>query len=297
MNSSSENDEVIDLLRSENKRLQDKIRRLQNEVKNLREEIAVLTDKLELSHEDVLRLKIMDRAPFTMWACDRDCKIVLWTHQCESIYGYKKREAIGADFVELFVDEPEKKAAREDCVDIIDNDVVFRNFIAQDIAKDGSYRYMLTNCFRIWDSELNEWLQAEVALEIRDIHEAIKEHRNLREAGIWLAAQRKRMLEIEKKDLESRARIVYLEREMKIREKEREIRRYISRLRKEGQEQLADSLELSTTEQFSSDSQKLKNAFEVLLKSIKSCQSLQECEKLQEEVIQFEKESALRGDL
>ena len=43
---------------------------------------------------------------------------------------------------------------------------------------------MLTNCFRIFDEDNNQFLQAEVGLEISDLDQRVGEHRTLREYGI-----------------------------------------------------------------------------------------------------------------
>jgi hypothetical protein len=43
---------------------------------------------------------------------------------------------------------------------------------------------MLTNCFRVFDSKRNCYIQAEVGLEISDLQLKVDEHRRLREVGI-----------------------------------------------------------------------------------------------------------------
>lgn len=190
--------------------------------RELRERVQIAEQRRILTHEDALKLAIIDRAPFTMWACDRDFKIVLWAGQCEQVYGYRAHQAKGKNYLKLFVDEPERPDSQADCIAIIDDDVVFRNFIAEDVAKDGSKRYMLTNCFRIWDDEKKDWLQAEVAIEISDIHLAIQNHRTLREAGIAMVAMQKRILEVEQKELASRVRYSLEEKSDELRRKEEE---------------------------------------------------------------------------
>jgi hypothetical protein len=52
----------------------------------------------------------------------------------------------------------------------------------------------LTNCFRIWDEDENEYLQAEVALEAPELAPMIEEHRTLRELGIKRMAEYERIL-------------------------------------------------------------------------------------------------------
>ncbi len=263
---------------------------LRKTVGTLQKKILELEEHPAISHEDTLRLAIIDRAPFTMWACNRNFEIVLWTPQCEANYQRKKREAIGADFVELFVSEPEKKDAREDCIDIIDNNENFINFIAEDFAKNGSPRYMLTNCFRVWDKENGEWLQAETALEISDIEEALKEHRSLREAGIALVAKSKRYLEIEQKDLSSRAGIAYAGRLDILRRQKDQLSQYIARLNREGNQEVADGLKQSSAKENQGERKRLKGRMEELISAISNADTLDMCELLAGEVEKFEKE-------
>lgn len=49
----------------------------------------------QLSREDKLKLAIFERAPFTIWACDKEYRIRLWTGKCEQIYGYAKCDVQG----------------------------------------------------------------------------------------------------------------------------------------------------------------------------------------------------------
>lgn len=173
---------------------------LLNEINQLKAKIAEL-ERRAIAHEDKLKLAIFERSPFTVWACDRNFRIVLWNKVCEKIYGVSAREAIGSDYADLFVDPVEEEESRKDCLSTIDNDVVFENFLAYDHASDGTRRTMLTNCFRIWDDEKEEFLQAEVALEISDLQLRIDEHRTLREVGIARLEQQKKLIDLRKTDL------------------------------------------------------------------------------------------------
>src|SRR5688500_5691724 len=74
-----------------------------------------------------LKLAIFDRLPMPVWACDRECRIVFWNDAAARLYGFPEEEAIGHDFVDLFVNIPEREKARIDCADIIDNNRPIRN--------------------------------------------------------------------------------------------------------------------------------------------------------------------------
>jgi PAS domain-containing protein len=86
----------------------DNVDRLKIEIDSLKSRIAEL-EKHQLSSEDRLKLAIIDRCPFTVWACDRNFRIVLWNSVCEQIYGHNSKEAIGADYADLFVDPVEEE--------------------------------------------------------------------------------------------------------------------------------------------------------------------------------------------
>lgn len=202
---------------------------LVNEVKSLKSRISQL-EKAQLTEEDKLKLAIIDRMPLTVWACDRNFKIVLWNEHSQEVYGYRKDEAFGSDYTELFVDHPEREQAKIDCIKTIDQDVVFKNFIADDIAKNGTRRNMLTNCYRVWDSERNEFLQVEVAVEISDLELRKAEHRTLREVGIALIEQRKKIFDLQKNDLLSRLSAMYYIKLRVIEKEEDRLNYYMERM-------------------------------------------------------------------
>lgn len=130
--------------------------------------ISLLKEKEKqraFSYEDQMKLLILDQSPFTIWASDRNCIIKFWEGQCEHHYGYTRDEAIGKDFVDLFVDEHEAQTAREDQINIIDNGAVYHN-IANDHGKEGNNLYLITNCRRIRDIKTGEIWNAEMGLTI-----------------------------------------------------------------------------------------------------------------------------------
>lgn len=152
-----------------------------------REELIMYIDNLKkmraFTEEDRFLLKILDASPFTIWASDRDCIIQFWEGQCESLYGYKKSDAIGKDFVDLFVAVDEQKAAREDQLKIIDTGEVFHN-IANDYAKTGNTLRLLTNCWRMKSPDSDEYWNVEMGLivdffyqEMERLEEIISESR------------------------------------------------------------------------------------------------------------------------
>ena len=125
------------------------------------------------TYEDKVKLLILEKAPFTVWASDRNCIIKLWTKKAEVLYGYSQEEAKGKDFVDLFVAEDEMLQAREDQKDIIDNGTEFHNF-ACDKAKNGNTIKLLTYCNRIEDPASGEFWNAEIGVVMDYYEEEIK---------------------------------------------------------------------------------------------------------------------------
>lgn len=181
---------------------------LLEEIDTLKSRISEL-ERNQISNDDKLWLAILKRLPFTIWACDRNFRIVLWNRVCEDVYLIPASKAVGNDYLELFIDPAELAQSKDDCLAIIDNDETFENFLAYDHANNGARRTMLTNCFRIWDDERKEYLQAEVALEISDLELRKDEHRTLREVGIARLEQQKKALDLQKDQLLNRLSQIY----------------------------------------------------------------------------------------
>ncbi len=153
-----------------------------------REELLSILTNLEnkraFTYEDQLKLTILDKSPFTMWASDRNCIIRMWEGQCESMYGRKKEDVIGRDFVDLFVAPDEQAAARRDQLEIIDNDKDFHN-IANDQGRNGNTLQLITNCFRIKDPDTGEYWNAEMGIAIDYYEEEKKQlERNIEEGKL-----------------------------------------------------------------------------------------------------------------
>jgi PAS domain S-box-containing protein len=172
---------------------------------NLRESLEELQQRYSaLAHEyeqlkhllngpqTEIKLAIFDRLPMPIWACDRDCRIVFWNAGAARLYGYSAEEAIGKDFVNLFVNKPEREKARIDCVDIIDNSRPIKN-MADDIDKHGNTRKLVTQCFPIYNVEGHSGLQVEISYEVQDIERLQAELAEMQEAYKRTEAQREEL--------------------------------------------------------------------------------------------------------
>lgn len=113
---------------------------------------------------------LLDQVPVSFWMSrgrDGGYEIVLWNEAASRIYGFSKEEAIGASFLDLFVDEPQKDQAREDADRIIAGIplvVPAVNCIAIDRDREGHPVALLTNAFRV--EFQGELFQAELAVDL-----------------------------------------------------------------------------------------------------------------------------------
>lgn len=178
--------------------LQSQLDELQQKYASLNHEHEKLKHLLSAPHAE-LKLAIFEHLPNPIWACDRHCRIVFWNEGAARLYGYSADEAIGRDFVDLFVNEPEQEKARLDCVDIIDNNRPIKN-MADDIDKHGNTRKLVTQCFALYDVEGHSGLQVEMSYEVQDIErlqaELLKIQQAFRQAEQEREELRRKLLDV-----------------------------------------------------------------------------------------------------
>ncbi|MCG8345772.1 MAG: TIR domain-containing protein [Chlorobiales bacterium] len=144
-----------------------------------------------VSYEDRMKLAFLDEAPFTIWACDINRKIKLWEGKCEIIYNKKKEQVIGSDFVEEFVSADEKEDAIEDCENIISTGQHVHNLAEDKDCFGHKIMTLYTHCFRVYDVETQEPLQAEMAVRI-NVQDELMRFERIKERG--------RILDVANKD-------------------------------------------------------------------------------------------------
>lgn len=254
------------------------------ELKALRQRIAELEQRRAASREDRLKLAILDRSPFTMWACKRNFEIVLWSANCEGIYGYSEADAIGQNYLELFVSPPEREQSEIDCLRIIDEDYVQNNFLAYDQAKDKTVRTVLTNCFRIWDKELDDYLQAEVALEVSDLELRKEEHRRLREVGIERLAREDRLKGLRREKLLNQLQHRYFEKVDVVVRQERNIKEWKTKIRRMLDAEKAEEVTKSQLEDIQYRKEKIENRRKELYNRIISATTVEGLEGIEYEL-------------
>lgn len=135
-----------------------------------------------------LALEILRKASMTCWAAEGEeagYAIRLWSPGAEHVYGYTAEEALGQSYLDLFVKPAERQKAIFDHREIIETGSSYVwNWEADDDAKDGSSRTIITNCFRLWDPSRQVWLLAELGVDLKDKGDAERKLRALQESAI-----------------------------------------------------------------------------------------------------------------
>lgn len=255
------------------------------------EEINKLIKEKSSCRVDMLKLKILDQIPFTMWACDRDFKIILWTCDTERIYGHNEMEAIGKNYLELFVDQYEREQSKIDCIKIIEGNLVQKNFIATDHSKDGRRPMLATNCFRIWDEETQDYLQAEVSLDISDIHEKINEYKDCLVNWAREVGQKDKTIKSYKGSLLNRVKEIHEHKFRSFIHKEDERNNFIKESRKIKGDAVVNKLKFEYAEK----NRKLKKALDAnenyLKTRILGAKTAEELDELDKKIFRYNKKS------
>lgn len=132
---------------------------------------------------------VLQQAQLSVWVADNadgDFAIKLWNPGAEMIYGYSPAEALGRNYIELFVSPKDRVEAIDSHRRIVEEGREFVwNFVADDISKDGTSIAVLGNSFRVWDEESERYLYAEVGIDISNFEHIGKQ---IERAGLlgWL---------------------------------------------------------------------------------------------------------------
>lgn len=144
--------------------------------------------------EDRLKLQILDQVDFTIWACDSKFEIKLWEGTCEKIYQKKREDALGQNYLKLFVTPIERYQSKIDCEKIIKTGEPQPFRLCDDEDGRGFPVQIITQCCRIRDDD-GQPLQAEMALNVN--YEKLK-----RESQIFVDARNRENNEIEQTRME-----------------------------------------------------------------------------------------------
>ena len=94
--------------------------------------IIKLKQMRAFSYDDQIKLIILDKMPCSIWAADKSCTITFWDGKCERIYGLPKNQAIGYNYLDLFVSKDDFPTAKHDHQTIING----RNLPFYKLAED-----------------------------------------------------------------------------------------------------------------------------------------------------------------
>ncbi len=114
--------------------------------------------------------QILDLLPVSFWfsyGAENNYEIVFWSEGAANIYGFTKQEAIGTNYLDLFVveDTNVRKQSMKDCDEVIAGSSTHpENCIAIDKNKNDEEVILLTNVFRV--KYQDKWCQAEIAVNL-----------------------------------------------------------------------------------------------------------------------------------
>lgn len=130
----------------------------------------MMDNKFIYRDKSYLLPEIINLAHVSVWASkgeDDDFKIVYWNQGAEEIYKIDAEHAIGKNYLDLFVSDLEREQSIKDCKEILSGKVI-RNYIAEDITKNGESRRILANVFRTWDPREKCYLQVEIGINFEE---------------------------------------------------------------------------------------------------------------------------------
>lgn len=148
--------------------------------------------------EEQLILDIALSVPVAIWAAagpKHDFAIQLWSPGAALMYGISREEALGSNYLDLFVNEFERSQAIADHIKTATTQKPYRNLARDRIA--GRDAVILTQGFALWHPQLQEYMQAEIAVDVTDVPG--------READ-WLA--KVRQLAFQERELKARTTLL-----------------------------------------------------------------------------------------
>jgi PAS domain-containing protein len=118
-----------------------------------------------------LILELISRVSVAVWAASGEAHnfaVRLWSPGAEQLYGFKKEEIIGNNYIENFVNRLERRQAVADHKALEDTHLPYRN-LARDQRTDRTTRLMLTQGIALWHPVLQHFLQGEVTVDATDV--------------------------------------------------------------------------------------------------------------------------------
>ena len=149
----------------------------------LEELIILLREKRAFLWKDRMILQMIDKAPFTFWACDKSCIIRLWEGASKKVYS--NRDMLGKEFME-FISKIERYKAMTDSIEVIETDeervgVLLKeveNYYTKDIRGNNQAEVeLITNSVKLYDEDSGECFYGEIGLpiDLENVIEAYKE--------------------------------------------------------------------------------------------------------------------------
>lgn len=145
--------------------------------------VILLREKRAFLWKDRMLLQMIDKAPFTFWACDKSCIIRLWEGASKKVYS--NRDMLGKEFME-FISKIERYKAMIDTIEVIETDEEhvgvllkeFENYYTKDIRGNNQAEVeLITNSVKLYDEDSGECFYGEIGLpiDLENVIEAYKE--------------------------------------------------------------------------------------------------------------------------
>jgi PAS domain-containing protein/anti-sigma regulatory factor (Ser/Thr protein kinase) len=118
-----------------------------------------------------LILELVSQLPVAVWAASGESDgfaVRLWSPGAERLYGFKKEEVFGENYIERFVNRLERRQAIADHKSLEELRQPYRN-LARDQRTDKTTRLMLTQGIALWHPVLRHFLQGEIAVDATDV--------------------------------------------------------------------------------------------------------------------------------
>lgn len=148
--------------------------------------IISLREKRAFLWKDRMLLQMIDKGPFTFWACDKSCIIRLWEGASKKVYS--NRDMLGKEFME-FISKIERYKAMTDSIEVIETDEErvgvllkeFENYYTKDIRGNNQAEVeLITNSVKLYDEDSGECFYGEIGLPI-DLENVIETYKERNE--------------------------------------------------------------------------------------------------------------------
>ena len=145
---------------------------------------------------------VFDTAPLTFVVWDTNCQILEWNDQAERTFGWNRSEAVGKNFFDLIVPEPDRQFVEQIVNELLKGDIQ-KHVLNKNITKKGDVIWCQWDNAVLQDVEGNISAAISLGLDITDRINKDKELKEYREHLEDLVKSRTEELEAKNKEMET----------------------------------------------------------------------------------------------